>query len=299
MAVILNKQSGSARDRELIDHIDAAFVRNGITADIRLCDNGADIPEMARRSIDDGYTTIVAAGGDGTISAVAAEVVRGGTTLGVLPLGTLNHFARDIGMPLDIDEAVKAIATGKPTMIDVGEVNGRIFLNNSSLGLYPHFVRHRRKHRRLGKHRWSALVQALWTLIGRYPFLYTHVSTDGREVVTRTPMVFIGNNDYQLEGLNIGKRNSLTDGRLALYMTRQVGVGGFLFLALRALVGRLRDARDFIADHVTELSIEVRRGSIHVALDGEVMTLQPPLHYCCRPRALCVIVPGQRAMEED
>jgi diacylglycerol kinase family enzyme len=255
------------------------------------CPEGTEADQLTRQALADGFTTIVAAGGDGTVSAVAAEMVGSEALFGVIPLGTLNHFARDAGITTDIDAAVATIAARNVQCVDVGEVNGHMFVNNSSLGLYPDFARHRSNQRRLGSNRWSALVQALWAVMGRNPFVYVHVKTDDHDVVTRTPLVFVGNNIYEVQGLQAGTRASLSSGWLSLYMTRQVGVAGFLWLALRALFRRLEESRDFISDNVRELMIEVKRSSVPVALDGEVVQMQPPLHYRIRPQVLRLLVP--------
>jgi diacylglycerol kinase family enzyme len=292
IAVIFNKRSG-ANDPTAVEHLTEAFRSHGIESTLLCCSDsgGADANTLTRQALAEGFTTIVAAGGDGTVSAVAAEMVESEAALGVIPLGTLNHFARDAGIPTDIDAAVATIAAGHVQQVDVGEVNGHVFVNNSSLGLYPHFARHRGNQRRLGRNRWSALVQALWAVMGRNPFVYVHVMTNDHDVVTRTPLVFIGNNEYEVQGLQAGTRASLTSGWLSLFMTRQVGVGGFLWLALRALFRNLKEPRDFISDNVREVMIEVQRPSVHVALDGEVVRMRPPLRYRIRPQVLRLLVP--------
>lgn len=115
----------------------------GLDADITLAQSGAEMIATAEQALRDGAPIVVAGGGDGTINAVASVVVGSGTPFGVLPLGTLNHFAKDLNIPLELDAAIANVAQGVPHQVDVGEVNGRIFLNNSSLGLYPDIVRDR------------------------------------------------------------------------------------------------------------------------------------------------------------
>ena len=200
---------------------------------------------------------IVAGGGDGTVSTVAAALVDTDISLGVLPLGTLNHFAKDLGLPLELDAAVGCIAGGATSRVDVGEVNGRVFVNNSSLGLYPDIVRDReQQQKRFGRGKWHALLRASIAALRRYPFLHVSLTVEGRERAYRTPFVFIGNNDYRMEGLALGERTALDDGLLSLYVAQRPGRLRLVQLALRALLGRLRETRDFDQMHATE----IRRG---------------------------------------
>ena len=237
---------------------------------------------------------VVAGGGDGTINAVASVIADSGVPFGVLPLGTLNHFAKDIGIPLALDEAIATIATGVRRTVDVGEVNDRIFLNNSSLGLYPDIVRDREKQQsRLGRSKWLA---ALWATIGalrRYPFLSVRLTMDdGSDHARRTPFVFIGNNAYTMQGFSVGARESLSDGKLSLYVAQRPGRLSLLRLGWSALCGRLAQERDFDVLSTKNLEIETRHKRIRVATDGEVTVMQTPLRYRIRPGALCVIVPS-------
>src|SRR5207244_13653059 len=131
-----------------------AFADAGAAAQIlRLADPRQAAP-LARRAADAGHRIVVAAGGDGTVSTVAGALAGTRSALGVVPMGTLNHFARDLKVPIDVAEAAKAIVQGRETRVDIGEVNGRVFVNNSSIGLYPSFLMHRRHQERLGRGRW-------------------------------------------------------------------------------------------------------------------------------------------------
>jgi len=114
--------------------------------------------------------------------------------------------------------AAQTIVEGYAINVDVGEVNRRIFLNNSSLGLYPTIVREREKQQRLGAGKWPAFVWAAVAALRRYPFLDVRLSADGKEFSRRTPFVFVGNNEYLMERLTIGMRECLDKGQLSLYM---------------------------------------------------------------------------------
>ena len=293
--VIINASSGASDKEAARNLLTQLFAENGIEANIVLARSGNEIVELARRSVTGEAETIVAGGGDGTVNAVAAAVAGTNKTLGVLPLGTLNHFARDLGIPLDLKGAAQAIISGHAIMIDVGEVNERIFVNNSSLGLYPHIVKHRETIQRLGHAKWPAAVWATLTVLRRYPFLEVRLSADGKEFRTRTPFVFIGNNRYEMESFNIGRRARLDAGELSLYVTHHTGRLGLVRLALRALFKRLRKSEDFIATTFNEVWVETRHRRMRVATDGEVTVLETPLHYRVRAGALRVIVPEDAA----
>jgi diacylglycerol kinase family enzyme len=210
-----------------------------------------------------------------------------------LPLGTLNHFAKDLCIPLALDQAIANLAHGKALKIDVGEVNQRIFLNNSSLGLYPDMVRDREKQqRRLGRGKWLACGWATLAALRRYSFLSVRLCVDGEQHARRAPFVFIGNNEYVMQGFDIGERRRLDGGALSLYVAQRPGRLGLLRLALRAVFGRLAQARDFDMLLATDIEIATRHKRLRVATDGEVTIMATPLRYRIRTGALTVIVPA-------
>lgn len=291
LEVIINASSGPTGKEEIRGQLADLFSENGIDARISLARNGKDLVDLARRAVKGDSETIVAGGGDGTINAVAAALVDTDKSLGVLPLGTLNHFAKDLDIPLDLQGAVHTIVANHVVPVDVGDVNGRIFLNNSSLGLYPSLVHEREQKQRLGHGKWPAFVWAAFSVMRRYPFLDVRLSADGNEVSSRTPFVFIGNNEYEMENFNIGGRSRLDGGQLSLYFSHRTRRLGLARIGLRALLGRAENAEEFVAKLTTEVSIETARRRIRVAIDGEVTMMQPPLCYRIRPGALNVIVP--------
>jgi diacylglycerol kinase family enzyme len=289
--VIINARSGAGNKVEVQHRLAQAFKATGVEARISLARNGAEVVKLAQRALRSDAQVIVAAGGDGTVSAVAAIVIGSDKALGVLPSGTMNHFAKDLKIPLDLEGAVETIVADHEARVDVGEVNDHIFVNNSSLGLYPSIVRERKKQQRLGWGKWPAFVWAALTVLRRYPFLGIRVSVDGQELRSRTPFVFIGNNEYEMAGFNIGRRARLDKGELSLYMTNRTGRLGLIRLALRALLGGLRQEKDFLAIRTKEVWIETKHKRLRLALDGEVTNLVPPLHYRVRPGALRVLAP--------
>jgi diacylglycerol kinase family enzyme len=294
IAVIINGSAGSGHDEQMAIDLREKFSAHGIVARVTLARGGADMTAAAQQAVDSGVPIVVAGGGDGTINAVASVLVGTGVAFGVLPLGTLNHFAKDVGIPLALGDAIANIAHGVRKNVDVGAVNGQIFLNNSSLGLYPDIVRDREKQQtRLGRGKWLA---AAWATIGalrRYPFLSVRLTLDdGKLQARRTPFVFIGNNEYTMQGFSIGARARLDTGKLSLYVAQRPGRLGLLRLGWSALWGRLAQERDFDVLSAQSLDIETRHKRIRVATDGEVTVMATPLRYTIRPGALSVIVPS-------
>jgi diacylglycerol kinase family enzyme len=290
IVVFVNAASGAPGKQAVADDLAAEFARHGAAAEVLLVKPGCDLCDEVRRAVSRGATVAVAAGGDGTVNAVASVVAGTETALGVLPLGTLNHFAKDVGIPLTLAEAVETIARGDVRRVDVGEVNGRLFVNNSSVGIYPTMVRKREAQQRLGKSKWSAFVHAMLAVVGRYPLFRIGLLVDGKAITRKTSLVFIGNNKYELHGLQIGKRSKLDGGKLVVYLPH-AGRWKLMWFALRALFGKLREAKDFEIFHVEQLSIVVKRKAISVATDGEVTVMEIPLEYRIRPGGLAVVAP--------
>jgi diacylglycerol kinase family enzyme len=291
LPVIVNDTSGGGHGEATAARIESGLRAAGAQPRM-LVANGSALGELAGKALLEKPQRIVAAGGDGTVSAVASALAGSGVALAVLPLGTLNHFARDLGIPDDLDAALRIAVHGRVREIDVGEVNGRVFVNNSSIGLYAAMVRRReRQRRRLGRGKWLAMLWASYNALRAHPFLHLTLEVAGVEHRRRTPFVFIGNNAYRMEGLDIGERERLDGGELALYLAHRTGRLGLARLAVRALLGRLYEGDDFEAATTTRLRIDARHKRLLVATDGEVQAMELPLDYRIRPRALRVVVP--------
>jgi len=296
--VILNRAAGAGATTgdQSDDAIVQLFAQQGKTAQIRHPDATSDLTALAQEAAAGAEEMIVAGGGDGTISAVAAALAGTGKALGILPMGTLNHFAKDLGLPRDLAAAVATIAQGQIAEVDLGEVNGRVFINNSSLGLYPHMVAHREaQQERLGRRKGPAFLWAMLHAFRRFPFLQLRVTIEGKQLARRTAFLFVGNNEYEIAGLKLGGRACLNAGRLGLYLAHRTGRLGLFRLGWNALLGRLHQEKDFDSFCVEEATIETRRPRLLVATDGEVNWMATPLHYRVRPRALRVVVPQANA----
>lgn len=289
LPIVVNPLSGGGFTVQHRSQIEELFREAGAEPAFRLStDPGAAAQSLAK----EGPPCIIAAGGDGTVSAVASALAGSEVPLAVLPTGTLNHFARDLGLPAGLADCIRAAVAGKTTAIDVGEVNGRVFINNASIGLYPAIVRRREKQqRRLGRGKWHAMLWAIHTVLRGHPFLDLALELDGVRERRRTPFVFVGNNEYLMEGFTMGMRSRLDGGSLSVYLSHRRGRIGLLRLALRALFGRLQQAKDFEAASVSELRIDSRHTRLLVATDGEVAAFDMPLRFRVRPGALRVIVP--------
>jgi diacylglycerol kinase family enzyme len=226
------------------------------------------------------------------VSRVVAGVIDTDATLGILPLGTLNHFAKDLRIPLELHAAVATIAAGRVGRVDVGQVNDRVFVNNSSIGLYPSIVHARDELRRRGHWKWTAMAIATARVLRRYGGVHVRIDVDGRERVWRTPFVFVGNNEYTLDGISLGSRASLQGGKLFVYVAPRVHTRDLPMLLVKAIAGRAGRSGDFEIVSAVELRIDTRRPrTVRVALDGEVTKMDAPLHYRTRPGALRVLLP--------
>jgi YegS/Rv2252/BmrU family lipid kinase len=292
IAVVLNAASGHGKAKKDSDRLQELFEAAGRQARIDLARNGAELRRLVREAVESGCDTLVAGGGDGTINTAASAIAGRNITLGVLPLGTLNHFAKDLGIPLNLDEAAKIILEGSWCRVDVGEVNGRIFLNNSSLGVYPLLVRLRERYRATLRGKWLAAFWAALTVMRRNPFMAVKLHVEGQEMIRRTPLVLVANNEYRTTGIHAGTRASIVDGQLALYVLNAERRPGLLGLALKTLVEGAERIKELDLFSVDQVAVETRRHRLQVALDGEVVTLESPLNYRSRPRALKVYVPA-------
>lgn len=289
--VILNPSSGSGHDGAEVQRIEDAFAAVGLAVALQRPGPGEDVAALARRVMRDEPQVVVGGGGDGTLSAVAGAIVGTQTVLGVLPLGTLNHFAKDLNVPLDLEGATRVIAAGHPVAVDVGEVNGRVFLNNSSLGLYPAIVHDRETQQRLGRGKWAALARASLAVLSRNPYLDVALQREGQPEIRRASFVFIGNNEYVTEGFRLGTRARLDGGTLSLHVAERSGRAGLALLVLRALFGRLSQARALEGFTCQAVTVGTRHRRLRVAADGEVVMMEAPLRYVVHPRALRVFAP--------
>ena len=290
---IINGRSGAGAEsqREEVARAFAAHHEDRrVESVVEVCRRPRQLSAMVRRALDAGADVIAAGGGDGTVSTVANLVVGTPAALGVLPLGTLNHFAKDLGIPLDIPGAVRVICGGATARVDVGEVSGHRFINNSSLGVYPETLRVRERWRpRVGK--WAALLIGSLTVLLRFPILRLRLDLGDRQLRRIAPLLFVGNNDYRLDWPATGARERIDAGWLSLLLMREASRVALLRSAWRVLRGRFDLAPEIEAARLTSFTVYSRRRRLRVAVDGEMLRLRPPLRYRSLPGALRVCVP--------
>ena len=286
VTILVNSKAGS--EAMSPPAIASAFCAAGMEPTVHQVE-GVSLHATARGALKDGSRIIVAAGGDGTVSTVASALVGTDVALGILPLGRMNHFAKDLRIPHELEPAANTIAAAHTVLVDVGEVNDRVFLNNSGVGAYPHLVVERRRQRRT---RWLSEAMAAVKVLREYRQLLVEVTADGIDRVVRTPFVFVGNNEYQLEGDDFGTRPRLDRGTLHLCMAPDIGRVRFAGIVASALIGRLATGRQFESICLPAIVIQAGSARMLVSLDGEVAVLSTPLTYRIRPGALRVVAPA-------
>ena len=285
IALVVNPKSGKGSEpREVAKR----FAAQGLPVELF---EAADPVEAAKQARAAGARTVVAAGGDGTVSAVASVLAGSDVALGIVPAGTLNHLAKELRIPTDQDAAIRVIAAGRLACVDVAEVNGRVFVNNSSLGLYPAMVTSRKKEEKLGRGRWMALFRASVMTLRRMPRIDVRLTAGDTQIERRTPIVFVGNNPYEVEGMKAGSRVRLNTGKLFVSIATARSGLDMIRLSLLALLGRLKERDEFEAFLAEAAVVESHREHIRISLDGEVVTMNTPLHYRIRPACLHIIVP--------
>jgi YegS/Rv2252/BmrU family lipid kinase len=290
--VLLNRGGGAvAADTEIADKVAAALAKAGVDGQVELVEGG-DCAVRCKAIAERGDPLLIVGGGDGTISAAASALAGTDTILGILPLGTLNHFARDLGIPADLDEAAQVIARGCDRRVDVAEMNGRVFINNSAIGLYPLMVVDRDlQRRRLGRSKRLAMLVASLRTLARFNHQRLTLTVNDEKARLDTPLLFVGNNDYRIDIGAAGKRETIADGELCVLVMRKKTRTGLIAASIRALLNRSRLDDMVRLDGVQRMRVESRRGRVAVSLDGEVVSAPSPLDYRIRKKALRVIAP--------
>lgn len=288
LAVVINPGADRASgNRALASEIRELFARHELPARVVQIHEAAILePEMRT------LTALVGAGGDGTISSVAHLALGHRLPLGILPLGTRNHFARDLGLPDSLAGNVEVIARGKTMHVDVGEVNGRLFLNNASIGAYPRAVEHREALRRkYPLRKMAAMAVAVVQVFYRSRLLHAEIRLDGRPVHVFSPFVFVGNNRYDLNMVAPRFRSSLQGGQLCIFTAECHGLGDFLRLLWLCVRGRIERSDDLHKYCAENASVMLARSEVRVSTDGEVWHARTPLQFGIRKQALEVFVP--------
>lgn len=292
---IINDRSGNAQTSSKTT-VNKMFAKHGVEIDFYEIQDGNSISDLAKEAVKKNYDTIVAGGGDGTLNAVATALVdKPKIKFGILPLGTLNHFAGALNIPLDLEKAVETIVAGHTIAIDVGEVNGYIFLNNSSLGLYPAIVRLREIMQKSGWSKWPAATWAAAKMFTRFRRLRLKITSSAvTEMTTDCSMLFIGNNTYEMNLSNLGKRPTLVGGNIWVMVPNVSTRWNFITSILASVLAREKH-KDIITFNANKMNVMTKKKILKVAIDGEVVRITPPLSYRIQPKSLRVIVPAETA----
>ncbi len=303
--IILNAGSGHEATALQRSTIEQVLHDAGRQYTLSVVEDPAGLDAMAERmaaQARDGNGILVAAGGDGTINTVAAKAVAAGCAFGVLPQGTFNYFGRTHGIPEDLGDAVRALLTASVQPVQVGMVNERIFLVNASIGLYPQILEEREADKKqFGRSRLVALLSMIKTALGAPQYLRIEMERDGKLQKLRTPMLFVGNNQLQIEQLGIAPLSSaLDDGKLVAIAPRSVGRIGMIGLMLRGALGQLGSASNLVAFGFRSLAVKQvtlygRRRRIKVATDGEVTLIDTPLTFRVLEGQLMLLKPAAQA----
>lgn len=301
LAILWNRASGwgdshSSDSDQVCAQVASLLASDGSSVAVQQIERGFDIREESKTIAAGGADVLIAAGGDGTINAVASALIHQQTALGVIPAGTLNHFARDLGIPLDPQAAAGAILHGRVIQVDAAAVNDRIFINNAVLGLFPNYRtareawdRHGFGGSRVG--RFIGTVAAWWTVFWRLPHLQVSFHAEGRERRLRTPFILVGNNEHQMTGLSLGKRTRLDSGLLWVYAMRPCSRWQLLRLMVKVLLGHTPRESLFHVFSASRLTIDCKRRRVGVGVDGEMVRMMAPLHFQSLPGALRVLAP--------
>ncbi|MBA2434445.1 MAG: hypothetical protein H0V54_05055 [Chthoniobacterales bacterium] len=293
--IILNARSGSQQAQDSREILEKVFGESGRTFGISVA-TGAEIGRVAEEKAKSDCEILVAGGGDGTICGVAEAARKHGKTLGVLPLGTFNYFAKNLGLPLELEEAARVILEGEPVGASVLDLDGRLVLNNSSIGIHPAVLLKRRKlYRRWGRNQLNAYLSVLITAFQPPPRLRVRLATDEGEIVRETPLLMICANAFQMEAFSLGGKECLAEEKFALYVARMSGRFTIFRLGLRTLIGCLRPEVDYEVICASDVTIEtLRRRRLRAAVDGELERLDSPMRFRIAPRQLRVLAPREK-----
>jgi diacylglycerol kinase family enzyme len=296
--IIINPGSGAAEAQVKRDLIARVFEEEGRAHRFVPVASPDELQSATDKAALEAVTSrgiLVAVGGDGTINTVAATAMRHGCTLGVLPQGTFNLFGRSHGISQDLETAARALARGQPEPVQVGEANGRLFLVNASLGLYPQLLQDRESFKKqFGRHRWVAIMSGLVTLFEWRRQLTIELESNGERVVLTTPTLFVCNNPLQLERIGIDAHTSgeVGAGLLAAIVAKPIGTFAMLVLLLRGAFGTLGEADQIRSFSFRSLQVRVRRmRRLRIATDGEVGVTTPPVTFTVSSKPLMLVVP--------
>jgi diacylglycerol kinase family enzyme len=286
--VIMNRDSGAADKSALICEIETAFTAHGWQVEIILVGRH-DLRSRTEQAVAEASGAIVVAGGDGTINTVATACVKVNRPMGILPVGTFNYVARNLRVPTEMVQAVSIIVKGHVQPVDVGEINGRIFLHNAGFGLYTRMLEQREQDvRRFGRSRLVAFLSGIRCLLRSHPLFAVELVTEGRAEQRLTTTLFFGCNALQLEELSVGAADCLRRQQLAVLSLKLRNRWEVAAAACAGLIGRLDRVKTTEVFCAGALRVRTRRRRLKVVMDGELVLLRPPLDVRFRHSALMI-----------
>lgn len=296
--VILNAKSGAQKAEEMRATIEQVLQESGRPFQVTTA-KGEDLGKLADEKAAGDCEVLVAAGGDGTICCVAEAALKTGKTLGVIPLGTFNYFAKNLGIPLEPEKAARVLFEGETVRASVLDLDGRLILNNTSIGIHPAVMLKRRQlYRRWGRNQVSAYASVILTAFQPPPRLRVRLATDEGEVTRETPLVMVCSNAFQMEAFALAGKECLAEGKFALYVARMAGRMTIFRHGLRTLLRRLRPGVDYEVICTSDVTIEtLRHRRFRAAVDGELERLESPLRFRVGEKALCVLKPRENVAE--
>jgi diacylglycerol kinase family enzyme len=245
-----------------------------------------------REALDAGMRTFIVAGGDGSVHHVAQALVNTDGVLGVIPVGSVNHLARDLMVPLgDWQAAFEIALKGEVRQIDVGRVNGHYFINSVMLGLYPSISEFRERFRSINS-RWAAYFKAARLALRHFPHVTLVVEMDGRVQTFRTQMFVIAVNAYDLSQVGmVAPKTTLHDGRLSIYSLSFMSRVEFMRAAAKYFRGKIGDVQGFRSTRTAQMRVDTAKRRMRVSIDGELIEMQTPLQIAAVPSSLLVRAP--------
>ncbi|MDV4272363.1 diacylglycerol kinase [Acinetobacter baumannii] len=301
LSIIYNEKSGfhASKHEDVYVQLMTVFTEYGFEIQVFELNENTLFDDLInnvihRHSQNENTGVVVAAGGDGTLNAVATKLKNTSIPMGILPLGTFNYVAKVLEIPLDLLEAAEVIATGKPRSVHVAAINDHIYLNNASLGLYPLFIKKRELYNKyLGRLPLHAYTSALDVLLRENKSMKLSITVDGKKYPVKAPLIFFGNNQLQLCDMKLRIAECAAQGRVAGVVITKSDKLSLLNMLWQWVQGKVEDAQDvysFCADHVI---VEcAKKTKLTVALDGEIIEMKPPLNFTVEKNALNIMVPN-------
>lgn len=300
LSLIYNQKSGfhAAQQDEQYERLMTFWTQYGFEIQVFELNQRFNFDEMmtsvlSRHQQADSRGVVVAAGGDGTLNAVAKKLMHTDIPMGIMPLGTFNYVARALNIPIDLGLAAEVIATGIEHKVHVATLNDQIYLNNASLGLYPLFIKKRELYnQRFGRFPLNAYTSGLDVLLREHKSLTLTVTVDGRKYPVATPLVFFGNNQLQLSNMKLRIAECAANGKLAGVVVAKSDRLSLLKMLWTLIQGKIDQASDVYSFCAEQIQVECKKKKLTVAVDGELMEMQTPLKFAVEKSALKVMVPN-------